>query len=68
MPIWLRNFTIQQIINYRKEEKASYEKASKGDSSTSTSANMGDSIPDHMKSAFKEAGKKSSYIARRAKK
>jgi hypothetical protein len=28
MPIWLRRFTLQQIIEYQKAEKAAYEKAS----------------------------------------
>lgn len=68
MPIWLRNFTINQIISFRKKEKTEYDKISKGDSSQTTSAKMGDPIPDHMKAAFKEAGKKASYISRRAKK
>jgi len=28
MPIWLRRFTLQQIIDYKKEEKKAYDKAS----------------------------------------
>ena len=28
MPIWLRNFTLQEIVNHKKEEKKAYEKAS----------------------------------------
>lgn len=28
MPLWLRKFTLQQIIDWKKEEKEAYEKAS----------------------------------------
>jgi hypothetical protein len=66
MPIWLRKFTINQIIDFRKKEKKEYEKASKGKSSTST--NIGDPIPDHMKEVFKQAERKASYSTQKAKK
>lgn len=66
MPIWLRNFTIQQIISYRKEEDKKLKEASK--QSNSTSANMGDAVPDHMKQVFKQASKQADYISKIAKK
>jgi|TARA_R110000851_G_C12795576_1_gene536837 hypothetical protein len=28
MPLWLRKFTLQQIIDWKKDEKAEYEKVS----------------------------------------
>jgi hypothetical protein len=66
MPIWLRKFTVNQIIEFRKKEKEVYEKASKGDNSQS--AKVGDKIPPHIKQAFKKAGQKSSYSTQKAKK
>ena len=66
MPIWLRNFTIQQIINFRKEENKQIQEASK--SSNSTSANIGDAVPEHMKQVFKQASKQVDYISKIAKK
>lgn len=66
MPIWLRKFTVNQIIEFRKKEKEAYEKASKGDNSQSTK--MGDPVPPHIKQAFKKAGRKPSYSTQRAKK
>jgi hypothetical protein len=66
MPIWLRKFTISQIIDWKEKEKEAYEKASKGDNSQSTK--MGDSVPPHIKQAFKKAGRKPSYSTQKAKK
>ena len=66
MPIWLRNFTINEIIKYRQEEKKAIDNASK--TNNSTSANLGDPIPDHIKSKFKQASKQADYISKRAKK
>mgnify|MGYP001163552727 CR=1 FL=1 len=36
MPIWLRNFTLTQISEYKKEEHEAYEKASSKDSNKQT--------------------------------
>ena len=66
MPIWLRKFTVSQIVEFRKKEQKEYEKISKGDNSTST--NIGEPIPPHMKKIFKDAGRKPSYSTQKAKK
>jgi hypothetical protein len=66
MPIWLRNFTLNEIIKYRQEEKKSIDNASK--TNNSTSANLGDPIPDHIKSKFKQVSKQADYISKKAKK
>ena len=66
MPIWLRNFTINEIIKYRQEEKKAIDNASK--TNNSTSANIGEPVPEHMKQAFKQASKQADYISKRAKK
>ena len=39
-----------------------------GKTKNSTSANIGDPIPDHVKSKFKQASKQADYISKRAKK
>jgi hypothetical protein len=39
-----------------------------GKKNNSTSANLGDPIPDHIKSKFKQASKQADYISKRAKK
>tara|TARA_Y100000114_G_C11521250_1_gene213616 strand:+ start:160 stop:348 length:189 start_codon:yes stop_codon:yes gene_type:complete len=62
MPIWLRNFTINEIIKYKKEETKSIEKSV--GNKNATSAKMGDPVPDHIKNTFKQA----SYTTRKAKK
>ena len=62
MPIWLRQFTINKIVSFRQEENKQIEKAQTGNNSTS--ANMGDPIPDYVKNTFK----KSSYTTQKAKK
>jgi len=66
MPIWLRNFTITQISNFNKEQSKAYEKASKGKNQSST--NMGDPVPEHMKSILSETKRQSSYTTQKAKK
>ena len=66
MPIWLRQFTVNKIVEFRQEEKKAMDSAQKGDNSTS--ANMGDPLPEHMKKAFQDQSKKSSYTTQRAKK
>ena len=52
MPIWLRKFIISQIVEFRKKEQKEYEKISRGDNSTST--NIGEPIPPHMKKILKD--------------
>ena len=65
LPIWLRNYTFNEIKKYFQERQKAEEKASK--SQNSTSANIGDPIPDHMKKAFQQS-KNSSYTTRKSKK
>ena len=62
MPIWLRQFTINKISKFRQEEEQEIKKAQTG--KHSTSANMGDPVPDHIKNTFKKA----SYTTQKAKK
>lgn len=66
MPIWLRNFTINQIIEYKKEEKDQINKASKDNNSTSTK--IGDQVPDHMKKIFQQGKQSAKFTTRRSKK
>ena len=66
MPIWLRRFTVSKIVEFRQEEKKARDDSQKGNNSTST--NMGDPLPEHMKKAFQDQSKKSSYTTQRAKK
>jgi hypothetical protein len=66
MPIWLRQFTINKIVSFRQEEKNEIEKAKTGNNSTS--ANMGDPLPEHMKKTFQDQAKKSSYATQKSKK
>ena len=66
MPIWLRNFTYNEIVKYRKEEKKAAEKANKGQNSTS--ANIGDAVTEHMKKIFQEQKSNSSYRPQKSKK
>lgn len=66
MPIWLRQFTINKIVSFRQEEKNEIEKAKTGNNSTS--ANMGDPLPEHMKKTFQDQAKKSSYTTQKSKK
>tara|TARA_R110000796_G_scaffold139551_2_gene255691 strand:- start:8433 stop:8633 length:201 start_codon:yes stop_codon:yes gene_type:complete len=66
MPIWLRNFTINQIIEYRKEEKNQRDNASKDNNSTS--AKIDDPVPDHMKKIFQQGKQPTKYTTQRSKK
>ncbi len=66
MPIWLRRFTVNKIVGFRQEEKKARDNAQKGDNSTST--NMGDPLPEHMKKAFQDQSKRSSYTTQKSKK
>ena len=66
MPIWLRDFTYNEIVKYRKEEKKAIDNAQKGDNSTS--ANIGDAVPEHMKKIFQEQKLNSSYRPQKSKK
>jgi len=67
MPIWLRNFTKNQLIkDFQEKDKAIKKAQNQGENSTS--ANVGDPMPDHMKHIFKQAEKKSNYTTKKAKK
>ena len=66
MPIWLRKFTVNKIVEFRQEEKKAMDNAQKG--GNTTSANMGDPLPEHMKKTFQDQAKKASYTTQRAKK
>ena len=66
MPIWLRNFTYNEIVKYRKEEKKAAEKTNKGQNSTS--ANVGEAVPDHMKKIFQDNKINLSYPSQKSKK
>tara|TARA_R110000796_G_scaffold90255_2_gene194076 strand:+ start:1000 stop:1203 length:204 start_codon:yes stop_codon:yes gene_type:complete len=67
MPIWLRKFTVKEIQEQNKRESKQIKDAQKSENNSS-STNIGDPLPDHMKQVFKQAEKKSSYITQRAKK
>ena len=59
MPIWLRNFTHQQIVDYKNKEAEAYKKSSSDSNSTSTQ--IGDTnIPEHIKQALQNSPKPSS--------
>jgi hypothetical protein len=67
MPIWLRKFTYQQIVDYKKRERETYEKSSTPSNTTATK--MGDTnIPKNVKEALKRTPKPSSYKTKRSKK
>ena len=68
MPIWLRKFTISQIKLQNEKENKQLEDAKKSTSNNSTSANIGDAVPDHMKQVFNQSKPPSSYTTQRAKK
>ncbi len=60
MPLWLRNYTFAEIKKYYQEKQKAENKASQGQNSTST--NIGDPIPDHMKKALQHSKKLKSSI------
>lgn len=66
MPLWLRNYTFNEIKKYFKEKQKAEEKSTQGQNSIS--ANMGDNIPDHMKKVFQQPKSSSSYTTRKSKK
>ena len=66
MPIWLRNFTIKQIIDWKNKENKAMEKATKGKNITST--NIGDPVPEHMKKILNDTKRQANYTTQRAKK
>ena len=67
MPVWLRNFTYQQIVDYKQKEQEAMNKAS--GNPNSTSANIGDAkIPEHMKKALADKPRKPSYTTKASKK
>ena len=58
MPIWLRKFTLQQIIEYQKAEKAAYEKAtSKGKNRQNAIGSDGKVNPNFFKKSIKSSYK-----------
>ncbi len=67
MPIWLRNFTVKEIQEQNQKE-TKYIKDSQKSNKNSTSTNIGDPVPDHVKQIFNQNKKSSSYISKRAKK
>ena len=54
MPIWLRKFTYQQIVDYKKEEKKAYDKAASKNKNQKTAIGADGKI---NKSAFKRPTK-----------
>ncbi len=67
MPVWLRKFTYQQILDYKTKENDQINKAS--GKSNETSAKIGDSqIPEHMKEALTRTPRKPSYKTKTSKK
>ena len=67
MPIWLRKFTYQQILDFKQKEQEEIKKAS--GKPNSTSVNMGDSvIPEHMKEALTNKSRKPTYTTKTSKK
>ena len=66
MPLWLRNYTFAEIKKYYQEKQKAENKASQGQNSTST--NIGDPIPDHMKKAFQQSKNSPSYPTQKSKK
>ena len=66
MPIWLRNFTVNQIADFKQRENSQIEKATQGNSSTSTK--MGENVPDHMKQVFQQNKKTPTYTTKKSKK
>ena len=66
MPIWLRNFTYNQIKEFYEKEAKEIEKSNKGQNSISS--NIGDPVPEHMKKLFQEQKSSSSYRPQKSKK
>lgn len=66
MPLWLRNYTFAEIKKYYQEKQKAENKAIQGQNSTS--ANIGDPIPDHMKKVFQQPKNKPSYTTQKSKK
>ncbi len=67
MPIWLRKFTVSQLMEQNKKETEQIKKASKSNQN-STSTDIGEPLPEHMKQVFKQASKQADYISKKAKK
>jgi DNA-binding transcriptional regulator of glucitol operon len=66
MPIWLRNFTVKQITNFRQRENSQIEKSTQKNSSTS--AQMGENVPEHIKQVFQQNRSKPTYTTKKSKK
>ena len=66
MPIWLRKFTYQQIVDYKQREKEEVEKSSSGNKTT---AKLGDkNIPEAMRQAMSGTKRSPSYSTKAGKK
>ena len=57
MPIWLRKFTVNQIVEFRKEEKSEYDKASKKNNQTLVNSEGKVNAPEFMKASKPYQGK-----------
>jgi|TARA_R110000796_G_scaffold205143_2_gene321165 hypothetical protein len=66
MPLWLRKYTFSEIQKYYSEKQEAENKAAQGQNSTS--ANIGDPIPAHMKKALQQTKPSSSYTTQKSKK
>jgi len=59
MPIWLRKFTINQIVEFRKKEKSEYENANKENSKTLVNSEGKVNTPEFLKASKPYQGKSS---------
>jgi len=59
MPIWLRKFTINRIIDFRKKEKAEYENATKENSKTMVDSDGKVNVPEFLQASKPYKGKSS---------
>lgn len=51
MPIWLRNFTYNKILEFYEKEKEQYEKSSGKNSGNSFDIGSGQKVPEAVKQA-----------------
>ncbi len=59
MPIWLRKFTINRIIDFRKKEKSEYENATKENSKTMVDSDGKVNVPEFLQASKPYKGKSS---------
>ena len=57
MPIWLRKFTINRIIDFRNKEKSEYENANKENSKTMVDSDGKVNVPEFLQSSKQYQGK-----------